>query len=358
MKGYKAFDKDLKCRGFQYAVGSTAEVSGEIALCGNGLHFCQELKNVFNYYEKSYENTRVCEVEAIGEIKTDEDKSVTNKLRIVRELSKEEIKNLTGDLKFNSGSGNSGDYNSGYYNSGNRNSGNRNSGHYNSRHDNSGSYNSGSYNSGRHNSGSSNSGSYNSGSYNSGHSNSGDYNSGNFNSGSYNSGRHNSRSYNSGDFNSGDYNSGDYNSGDRNSGYFNTNTPKVRLFNLDSELEFNDERLANIRTIFNKYYKLHFVYVSSKDMTDKEKQDHPYHVTTGGFLRHDTEYSYKKSWQNIWSKCSEEERKCFTSLPNFNAKIFEEITGINVNDNDEIEVIIQGVTKKIAKTLAQQLGLL
>ena len=293
MKGYKAFDKDLKCRGFQYVVGSTAEVSGKIALCGNGLHFCQELKNVFDYYEKSYENTRVCEVEAIGKIKTKGDKSVTNKLRIVRELSKEEIKNLTGDLKFNSGS-----YNSGNYNSGN-------------------------------------------------------YNSGRYNSGYYNSGR-----YNSGSYNSGNYNSGHYNSGDDNSGYFNTNTPKVRLFNLDSELEFNDERLANIRTIVNKYYKLHFVYVSSKDMTDKEKQDHPYHVTTGGFLRHDTEYSYKKSWQNIWSKCSEKERKCFTSLPNFNAKIFEEITGINVNDNDEIEEIIQGVTKKIAKTLAQQLGLL
>ena len=63
-----------------------------------------------------------------------------------------------------------------------------------------------------------------------GYHNSGDYNSGNFNSGDCNSGN----------CNSGDFNSGDYNSGDFNSGFFNSSSPTVRLFNRDSGMTFEE----------------------------------------------------------------------------------------------------------------------
>ena len=104
MKGYKAFDKNLKCRDMQFRVGESFSVSGEIIPCKNGIHFCEKLKDVYEYYPKTYD-TRICEVEVRegAVLITDGDKSVTSNLKILRELSEEEIKNLTDDLKFNSG---------------------------------------------------------------------------------------------------------------------------------------------------------------------------------------------------------------------------------------------------------------
>ena len=50
MKVYKATDKDMKCRGFQYELGKAAEVKGDIKLCENGLHACEMPLDVLGYY--------------------------------------------------------------------------------------------------------------------------------------------------------------------------------------------------------------------------------------------------------------------------------------------------------------------
>lgn len=110
---------------------------------------------------------------------------------------------------------------------------------------NTGKHNSGSYNSGSYNSGNCNSGNYNSGDYNWGNANAGDHNRGgcnvgDYNRGSCNTGSHNSGSYNTGSYNSGSHNTGSYNSGRCNSGFFNTNKPTVRLFNKDSGMTFEE----------------------------------------------------------------------------------------------------------------------
>ena len=42
VKGYKGFNQDLTCRGFQYEIGKTYEYNGEIELCSSGFHFCAE----------------------------------------------------------------------------------------------------------------------------------------------------------------------------------------------------------------------------------------------------------------------------------------------------------------------------
>ena len=62
MKAYKVLEKDWTCRDMQYAVGETFEISGEIELCGNGLHFCNKLVDCFNYYDFNSEN-KVAEIE-------------------------------------------------------------------------------------------------------------------------------------------------------------------------------------------------------------------------------------------------------------------------------------------------------
>jgi hypothetical protein len=315
MKGYKAFNKDLKCRGFQFVVGKTYKIEGKLKICEAGFHFCEKLNSVYNYYPKSVD-TRVCEVESLGLVDTKDDKSCTNHIKIIRELSKEEISLLTDDLKFNSG-----DRNSGHYNSGHRNPGDYNSGHRNSGHRNSGDYNSGRYNSGHRNSGDYNSGNYNSGDYNSGRYNSGHYNSGHYNSGRYNSGRYNSGNSNSGNFNSGNLNSGDYNSGNRNSGFFNTLTPYVTLFNKKTNLRWDSIEIQKLYSL-NVKPILQWVYESS--MTEEEKKNFPSYKTTGGFL--------KNTGRNDWSKLTEEDKKLITSLPGYDDEIFKQITGVSLKE--------------------------
>ncbi|MFB1502011.1 hypothetical protein [Thiocapsa sp. N5-Cardenillas] len=210
--------------------------------------------------------------------------------------------------------GNSGDLNSGYRNSGDWNSGDRNSGHWNS----------GYWNSGDRNSGDRNSGHWNSGYWNSGYRNSGDLNSGHWNSGHWNSGDLNSGHWNSGHWNSGDRNSGHWNSGDRNSGYFNTDIPPLRMFNRDTNVKSEDIQWPDF--LMFKLTK----WVESSEMTEAEKTDHPSHVTTGGYLK---TYEYKEAFRKAWDSATDEDKKKLFALPNFDAVIFKEISGIDVSEN-------------------------
>ena len=63
---YKGFDKNLKCRGFQYEVGKEYEMSGRIACCERGFHACESPLEVFDHYDML--NSRFAEVEQSGEI--------------------------------------------------------------------------------------------------------------------------------------------------------------------------------------------------------------------------------------------------------------------------------------------------
>lgn len=165
-----------------------------------------------------------------------------------------------------------------------------------------------------------NTGYYNSGDYNSGSRNSGDCNSGYRNSGNYNSG-----DYNSGDYNSGNYNSGHHNSSNYNSGYFNSNTPKVRLFNKDTDLDFNSDVINKLKELVSAKVSPILTYIYSENMSEDEKKENPTHETTGGYLK---KQDYKYCWQKGWEKMNKEEKDFIVSLPNFDWKVFEEITGI------------------------------
>ena len=133
MIGYKAFDENLQCRGFQFEVGKTygtGKTKEELKLCSDTVfHFCRELHKIENVSDYHISKSRVCEVIAEGDVVTDGDKYGTNKLTILREIPREELNEYNS---CNSGNWNSGNYNSGNYNSGNRNSGSWNSGDENS----------------------------------------------------------------------------------------------------------------------------------------------------------------------------------------------------------------------------------
>ena len=88
MKVYKATDKDMKCRGFQYELGKTAEVKGDIELCKNGLHACEMPLDVVGYYAPG-DGSRYFEAEledVSDEKRSDDTKRVGKKLTLSAEI--------------------------------------------------------------------------------------------------------------------------------------------------------------------------------------------------------------------------------------------------------------------------------
>ena len=85
IKAYKAFDKDLSCRGFKYEVGKEYEETGSIKACEKGFHACPYPLDVFGYYAPA--GARFCEVEQSGKIDDSESNKVcSSKIRIGAEL--------------------------------------------------------------------------------------------------------------------------------------------------------------------------------------------------------------------------------------------------------------------------------
>ena len=96
MKGYKAFNitkNGKKCLEYNFGQKKIHEIEGELEVCENGFHFCEKLEDVFDYYDFDKNNVIVHEIEALGEVLKEDNKSVTNKLKIGRKLSNKEVFN-------------------------------------------------------------------------------------------------------------------------------------------------------------------------------------------------------------------------------------------------------------------------
>ena len=90
VRGYKVFNPDWTCRGFQYEVGKTFEEDVEPSVCCCGFHFCENAADCFSYYNFDPKN-KVAEVVAHGKVVNDGTKSCTNKIEIVREIPWQEV---------------------------------------------------------------------------------------------------------------------------------------------------------------------------------------------------------------------------------------------------------------------------
>ena len=87
--GYKGFNKDLTCLGFQYQVGQTYTMQGSIELCARGFHFCQYPLDVLKYYNCS--DHVYAKVLAEDHIIKDNTKCVTNRLTILELVTREQL---------------------------------------------------------------------------------------------------------------------------------------------------------------------------------------------------------------------------------------------------------------------------
>ena len=271
IKDFKVFNPDWTCRSKLYTCPGTFEEDVTPNVCCKGMHFCEQLADCFNYYDRADENYHVAEVIAHGEVSRGGDKCCTNKLEIVREIPWSEVLQIV-----NTGKSCTGILNTGSYNTGNRNTGNRNTG---------------------------------------------DWNTGNRNTGDWNTG-----SYNTGNRNTGNYNTGDWNTSFGSAGCFNTEEQTITMFNKPSNWTLKDWLNSEARCYLNEIPKNVVEWVYSSYMTDEEKTAHPEHETTGGYLKVLNETECAQVW---WDGVSENVKNTIKSLPNFDAEVFKRCTGID-----------------------------
>ena len=94
IKSYKAFDENLRCRGFQYEVGKEYDMNGDIQCCKRGFHACESPMGVWDYYDML--TSRFAEVEQSGKISTEADstKICSSHIKIKAELKLADIINI------------------------------------------------------------------------------------------------------------------------------------------------------------------------------------------------------------------------------------------------------------------------
>ena len=293
MKGYKVFNPDWTCRNKQYEVGKSYEMEGKPVICERGFHFCEKIVDCFKYYT-FYSTNKVAEIEAYGELDFEKDgnKHCTNKIKIIRELTWYEVLELVNTGKDCTGRDNSGNWNSGDRNSGDGNSGDGNSGDGNS-----------------------------------GNRNFGNWNSGDWNFGNWNSGGGNSGDGNSGNWNFGNWNSGDWNLASNCAGCFNTISQPIMFFDNPANITFQQWRNSKACLLLRKIEFRPTEWICSNKMSDVEKEQHPEHETTGGYLKIGDNSECYLEW---WAGLTDCEKEIIKSIPNFDSEKFYQITGIKV----------------------------
>ena len=279
VKGYKVFNPDWTCRGFQYEVGKTFEEDVTPKCCEAGFHFCTKAIDCFNYYSFN-PNNKVAEVLALGDVdsQSKDTKCSTNKIQIIREISWQELLDIVNIGKSCTGLGNTGSCNTGSCNTGNKNTG--------------------------------------------------DYNTGNCNTGNCNTGFGNTGNCNTGDWNTGNCNTGDWNVTDASSGCFCTKAQNILIFDKPSNWTIECWWNSDARHLLNKIPKNVVKWIYESDMTDEEKEKNPTYKTTGGYLK---VLDKSESAQIWWDGLSDENKEIIKSIPNFDAEKFEKCTGIKVD---------------------------
>ena len=94
IKSYKAFDENMRCRGFQYEVGKEYDMNGDIECCKRGFHACESPMEVWEYYDML--TSRFAEVEQSGKISAEGDttKVCSSHIKIKAELKLADIINV------------------------------------------------------------------------------------------------------------------------------------------------------------------------------------------------------------------------------------------------------------------------
>jgi hypothetical protein len=183
------------------------------------------------------------------------------------------------------------------------------------------------------------------GNYSVGHRSTGDlstssYSTGDFSTGDYSTGKCSTGKYSTGNHSTGRCSTGDYSTGHFSTGKFSTGNWSTSDYSTG---HFSTEDYSGFGA-FNKpctveewksAKKPNFIYfmltqwIPINLMTEQEKRDNPSCETTEGYLR---VYGYKETWRKAWDSATDEDKELLYALPNFDAEVFKEISGIDVNE--------------------------
>lgn len=91
---------------------------------------------------------------------------------------------------------------------------------------------------------------------------------------------------------------------------------------------FDSPEIKAIIRVINSVKPI-LTWIYSENMSEEEKTNNPSHTTTGGYLKKkDLKYCWQKAWE---SQFTQEQKDIILNAPNFDAAVFEEITGIKTN---------------------------
>lgn len=202
---------------------------------------------------------------------------------------------------------------------------------YNKGKDCTGLFNTGNENTGNENTGNRNKGDFNIGDCNTGNRNTGDFNTGDCNTGHYNTGDWNTGDGNTGNWNTGNCNTGNRNTGNWNSvsfstGFFNSVEQPLYIFNKPTKMSRDEIFNCKGSEILNWNFKNSW-WIYSENMSDEEKSIHPEYKATGGYLK---TVDFKTACKIMWNNLDAQDKQAVKEIPNFDADVFEEITGIRV----------------------------
>jgi len=181
-------------------------------------------------------------------------------------------------------------------------------------------------------------GHYSTGSCSTGHFSTGDsstgYSStGNCSTGPYSTGNHSTGFCSTGCYSTGHRSTGNYSTGLRSTGSWSISNYSAGHFSTIDNTGFSVFNKPCSVEEWENVEKPKFIYfdltewINENEMSDKEKEDNPTYKTTGGCLK---VYTYKEAWLNSWSSASDEDKELLYRLPNFDATVFKEISGIDV----------------------------
>ena len=187
--------------------------------------------------------------------------------------------------------------------------------------------NTGDWNTGDRNTGDGNTGDGNAGKWNAGDCNTGDWNTSDWNAGNLNTGDWNTGNWNGGNWNAGNRNTGNWNTGNYCTGFFNTKDCMAGAFNGPALKSVKDRQAFLSACPYWLSRPSPVTWVPFADMTDAEKQANPHCATTDGFLRRN---DWMEEWRKAKDTATSEEIQQVRDLPGYNAAVFAEITGLDL----------------------------
>ena len=182
----------------------------------------------------------------------------------------------------------------------------------------------------------------------------GNWSTGNRSTGSWSTGNWSTGNRSTGSWSTGNRSTGNWSTGNGSTGYRSTGNWSISNYSTGhfSTIDYDGFGAFNKPCTPEEWddsFKPEFIcfdlteWVTTEDMTEAEKQEHKTYKTTGGYLR---VYTYKEAWRKAWDSATPEDKELLFKLPNFDADVFKEISGIDVNETAE-ELTVDEISRRL-----------